>query len=277
MHWASLEDAIINGYGSERSFLCHIHGDTNASASVNVDKGVWYCYACHAHGRIDLDDVEYDPDSMLRAVRRIQKALEKSETYLPENWLDIFDAAGPGDYWLSRFSAHMCREHRLGQTIDGQYATIPLRDNTGVVRGVIRRSLRGAGPRYHYPYQAKLSERLYGYHRATQPVIFLTEGATDTIAIDEVAPGYAMAMYGSSLSKSQAHLIARYSPQMVWIATDMDASGDLAAESISRRLFRTAPVARLDWEQYKDLASIPIQERSEMIKWALTSQFASAS
>lgn len=41
--YSTLEDAIIKGHGTERSFRCPVHDDSHASASVNVNKGVWYC------------------------------------------------------------------------------------------------------------------------------------------------------------------------------------------------------------------------------------------
>lgn len=39
----TLDEALSVGRGTERSFNCPSHEDANASASVNVAKGVWYC------------------------------------------------------------------------------------------------------------------------------------------------------------------------------------------------------------------------------------------
>jgi 5S rRNA maturation endonuclease (ribonuclease M5) len=268
-HYASLEDALINGRGTERSFLCHVHGDTNPSASVNAVTGLWYCYACHAKGKVDLNDIDLDPYAIRRRISSIIERIETGEVIYPENWLNIFDATGPGDYWLSRFSEQICREHRLGTTPDGLYATIPLRDNDGTVKGVIKRSLTGQLPKYHYPYQAKLSQRLYNYHRADKDMVVLTEGATDAIAFDEVAPGYSMAIYGSSLSRAQVRLILRYAPRLIVVATDQDTSGRIAYQQIRGALGQFYPVIRLTWDTHKDLASIPLEERREMIGWLL--------
>ena len=49
---STLEEAIALGQGIERPFQCEVHDDTNASASVNVLKGVWYCHACGASGAV---------------------------------------------------------------------------------------------------------------------------------------------------------------------------------------------------------------------------------
>lgn len=41
--YRSLREAIAEGRGTERPFCCPVHDDAHASASVNVEKGVWYC------------------------------------------------------------------------------------------------------------------------------------------------------------------------------------------------------------------------------------------
>lgn len=268
-HWNSLQEALTHGYGVERSFLCHVHGDSNPSASVNSLTGAWICYACHAAGRVDLDGIDLDPYAIRRRIAEIQKRVESSTVVYPEGWLNIFDARGPGEYWLSRYSEQTCREHRLGQTPDGRYATIPLRTNDGEVTGVIRRSLTGERQKYKYPWQAKLSQRLYNYHRADQDMLVLTEGATDAIAWDEVSPGYSMAMYGSRLSRAQAQLLYRYNPTVILVATDQDKAGDDAMRTVQLLMGDFCVVQRLEWDTYTDLASIPLDERCDLVHWAI--------
>lgn len=48
-------EAVFSHYGlpfpqGEKSILCPVHDDSKKSASVNSEKGVWVCYACHAAG-----------------------------------------------------------------------------------------------------------------------------------------------------------------------------------------------------------------------------------
>lgn len=266
-YYQDIQDAILNGYGRERSFLCHVHGDSNPSASVNSETGLWICYACHAKGKIDLESLELDPYSVKRQVTDALKRLEEVETVYPESWLNLFDAQGPGDYWLSRFSPEVCRRHRLGLMPGGKSATIPLRNWQGQVTGLVTRDLTESGARYRYPRQAKLSERLYGYHMADKDALVLVEGATDVVAYDEVSPGHAMALYGNRLSRTQAKLIGRYSPGIVLVATDQDKAGELAYQSIRQRLYGLCPVVRVVWDEYKDLASIPVEDRADLVEW----------
>ena len=88
---ASLEEVLTFGRGVERKFNCHVHDDTNASASVNVDKGWWYCYGCGAKGEVGNEDEL--PDFTFFH-RQIERTLKKAPEIYPETWLDLFDA-GP--------------------------------------------------------------------------------------------------------------------------------------------------------------------------------------
>lgn len=266
-HWNSLEDALHNGYGIERSFLCHVHGDNTPSASVNSLNYMWVCYACGAGGKVDPDNIEYDPYALKRQLDDLERRAKVQEVSYSESWLNIFDSTGPGEYWLSRYPASLCRKHRLGQTPDGLYATIPLRDNGGGVRGVIRRSLTGQRPKYRYPFGAKLSQRMYNYHRADSDVILITEGATDAIAVDEVRPGISMSLYGMNVSATQSWLLRRYAPRVILVATDQDRAGERALDSMNTAMGDFCPVIRLTWSDYKDLASIPVDDRADLIHW----------
>lgn len=268
--YASIQEALVHGTGRERQFLCHVHGDSNPSASVNSLTGVWLCYACGAKGKVNLDGVEMDPYALRRRIKDIEERVAASQVRYPESWLNVFDSMGPGEYWLSRFSAEACRRHRLGQTVDGKWATIPLRANSGEVMGVIMRTLTGDRRKYKYPNQARLSQRLYNYHRAEHDLVMITEGATDSIAIDEVTPGYSMAIYGDRLSRAQTQLLYRYSPRVILVATDQDEGGEKAYKSIQLQLGDFCVVQRLAWEGYKDVASIPLDERTEMVSWAVS-------
>ena len=58
----TLSEALRYGRGVERSFLCPEHGDSRPSASVNVIKGKWYCYTCHATGELGGEARLVEPD-----------------------------------------------------------------------------------------------------------------------------------------------------------------------------------------------------------------------
>lgn len=260
---ATLNEVMLFGTGIERQFLCPVHNDHNPSASVNSFTGLWFCYSCGARGKYDTTTVDHESFH-----RQLQDFLNLEETRVeyPESYLNQFDSLGPGDYWLSRFSRGITRQHRLGQTFDGRYATIPVRSDTGVLVGVIRRDLTGTDKqKYRYPYRLKISSYLYNYSECTDDVILLTEGATDTVAANEVGV-QAMATYRNGISEAQLSLLRRYAPRAVYVAYDQDKAGDQGAETVIKALSGFTEAHRLTWGDYKDLASIPRKDRKKLAK-----------
>lgn len=265
--WASLEEALTVGYGIERAFVCPVHGSDNAHASVNSLTGWWFCYSCKAKGHVDMDRLDIDPFNVQKQIEQTMARMNPVHEHYPETYLNLFDATGPGKYWLSRFTKEVCLRHRLGQSPDGSFATIPMRDSMGRVLGVIKRDLTGADEvKYRYPSGLTISDYLYNYEDCYEDdVILLTEGATDVIAANEAGWECAMAAYGSTLSRAQTDLIRKYDPTKVIVAFDQDKAGDSGFARVYDRLHRDFPVIRMRWSGYKDLASIPLTQRAEAL------------
>lgn len=262
MRYASIEEAMINGYGTERSFVCHVHDDHTASASVNSVTGLWFCYACGAKGKYNV--AEIPTEKFAQALRRRLAEVHEPRIY-PESYLDLYDAMGPGDYWLSRFTEEACTLNRLGEDPGGKFATIPMRDEQGQLLGVIRRDLTGTDEaKYRYPSGVTMSHHLFNITSCTGDVLLLTEGATDAIAAEEAGFTDAVASYRNGLSRYQRHELIRYAPTVLLVAYDQDEAGERGYEQVKQEL--GVRVDRLTWEGYKDLASIPLSDRAAMLK-----------
>ena len=93
----TLAEALATGRGTERPFCCTEHDDTFASASVNVLKGVWYCYACGAHGVIEGEHVPTVEEALAILAGTAPPRV------LAEAWLDVFDADHASPYWTGRY------------------------------------------------------------------------------------------------------------------------------------------------------------------------------
>lgn len=227
----SLDDAITHGRGAERPFNCTEHDDSNASASVNVDKGVWYCYACGASGGVDGAVVK--PDAALKILRG-----EQHPRYLPESWLDAFDSAGPSPYWAQRVGEGTASHFRCGTDPMTGEPTYPVRLLDGRIVGTVRRS-SGDGPKYMYPYGAPMSRCLF--HAGTgNRAILLVEGAGDVMSMhrDGIPDGLVVAgVYGAGVHHPQATWIAEKGFRRVLLGFDMDRAGQMACD-------RTAELAR---------------------------------
>jgi len=257
--WASLEDALSVGYGIERAFRCHVHDDSSASASVNSVTGAWFCYACGAKGRFDTDKVDIPSDTLIRETEKVWALLSgEHRSTFPESWLTVFTAAGPGEYWSSRYNAETCAHFKLGY--DETSPMYPFRDSTGRVLGIVRRQLDKM-PKYLYPPGVKVSQHLFNFGACSGDEIILTEGATDAIACWEV--GYeAMAIYGSRLSRDQQRLVHRYAPKKVWLGFDNDTAGEQACADVESAL--GVPCERLVFPT-KDLSEMERGDRQRSL------------
>lgn len=264
---ATLAEAIATGRGVERPFKCQVHDDTNASASVNVLKMVWYCYACGASGVVDDESAVPTADDLLVLLKE-----EEPIRAYPESWLDVFDADRPSPYWEGRFGYQVARRFRCGtHPVTGQ-PTYPLRDPAGTVLGVVVRDEDGQ-PKYKYPYGVRTSQTMFGAI-APAEVIVLLEGAADVMALHQAglpANWAALGCYGAGLHWPQAMLIAEMSPKVVVAAFDDDTAGMLATERATYSLADIAPVVSHRWAKVggKDPGECAVADRITGIQASL--------
>lgn len=240
----TLDEALRYGRGTERPFLCPVHGDSSPSASVNIEKKVWYCYTCHAHGTLTGEALLMEPDYYAIA-RRFERTLE-AKVY-PEGWLNQFDAGPVHPYWLRRVGEDAARHFRLGYDREADAGTYPLRDVDGRVLGVVRRAMvADSGPRYRYPYGVDVGKLLFNYRPGKQTVVVLVEGALDTVPFYRIGFDHAWAIFGSRYSEHQRALVDQAEPDLIITATDQDTAGWRAHYEIERA-HPSSLVARLTW------------------------------
>jgi hypothetical protein len=243
MRALTLAEALRWGRGVERPFLCPEHGDSRPSASVNIIKRKWYCYTCHAHGDLNGEAMLAEPDYLSMKLWLDNKLAEG--TVYPESWLNRWDAGPVHPYWLGRVGEAAARVHRLGNDAEAEAVTYPLRDPTGQVLGVVRRSLLGGGPKYKYPAGIDVGRLLFNYTPEHREAVVLTEGALDAIALWNVGID-AFAIYGSRLSVAQVRLIDRIDPEYVYTCYDQDEAG-WRAHRETEKAFAHRLVCRLSW------------------------------
>lgn len=270
------------------------HDDRNPSAAINVRKGLWVCYSCGAGGRVIdlLDGVQVEDESTEDLIKSLTDEVERlfqPPQDMPERWLDQFLGA-PHPYWLRRgFTEETIREFQLGYDPtfqprwDGppvETVTIPLRVPHGGLRGVTRRRLDNATPRYHYPAHTDVSAFLYAYERVRQgcPHVTITEGAVDAMLLwQEGIP--ALAAYSDRLSQAQQELLRCLDPITITIAFDQDAPGQRAVQRIihgdpdKRRPpadLGAAMIRVAEWppSEGKDIADLTPDRRREIIQEA---------
>lgn len=262
----SLEEALAHGRGEERAFNCPAHDDQNASASVNVTKGVWYCYACNAHGAIDKKAPSVDEVVALLAGKADPPRI------LPETWLDLFDSAGPSPYWAKRFGEETASAFRCGTHYYSGLPTYPIRAVSGDVLGVVTR--QDVDPKYLYPRGVRISGTLFGDYKHV-PVVVVVEGAADVMALAQAGiPDHwtVLGCFGAGLKAPQVTLVADLAPKVVIAAFDGDRAGQAANERALSQLQGIAPVLSHHWNTFGggDPGEIPVEQRIASLRETLS-------
>lgn len=263
----TLDEALSQGRGTERPFCCPSHDDSNASASLNVAKGVWYCHACKASGTVE---------GHVPSVEEIIKILagEVEPRVYAESWLDLFDAFEPSKYWSNRFDEQTAAKHRCGTSYDNGLPTYPMRDSQGRIIGVVTRH-EGQKAKYMYPAGVRTSATFYGDFKPSQ-VVVLVEGAGDVMALDQSGiPEHwtVLGCFGSGLHAPQVQLLADLSPKLVITAFDDDMAGLGATERALFQLHDIAPVLSHQWSTVggKDPGDVSITQRIASIQQMIAS------
>lgn len=254
----TLAEALKLGRGNERPFRCHVHEDTNASASVNVLKGVWYCYACHARGKVDGKTVP--------SIAEIEAMLEPETgvRVYPESWLGLFRPPYyKYTYWGQRFPEWLCWYADLGIDPFTGNATFPVRTPNGFLAGVGMRQEEGE-PRYKYPRRWAASRVLGGMDKApTGECITLVEGFADAVSLWEVGIP-ALACYGAGLHFPQVEMVHRLNPTIVLLGFDMDDAGARATALTEQLLIDSFDIRGVTWP-CKDPGECTPQERIDAV------------
>ena len=248
--WVDLRQALENGRGHERAFNCPMHDDKHASAYVNPDKGVWYCFVCQKGGKTQAGrhDTEYikamDPDEPIPVLPMAALATTNA-------W------SGYGDYWANRFGVEAASLYQTGVDPVTGMPTVPILSNDGeLLHGFVFRNTSDEGPKYIYPRAVPVSRLLFGIHLAQRDqadTILLVEGASDVMSLSRWrSPGcVAAGVYGAGIKRPQAEHIAAMQPRQVIVAMDADPAGR-AANDRSLLVLQAAGIAAaaLDWAEF---------------------------
>ena len=263
MRALTLAEALRFGRGTERAFLCPVHGDSRPSASVNIIKKVWICYTCGAHGGLDGEALLAEPDYLAMKLW-LDNKLSEGQIY-PESWLSRYDAGPTHPYWLTRVGEAAAKAFRLGFDSESAAYTYPLRDHAGQVLGIVRRSQGDEGPKYKYPQGVDVGRLLFHYTPEHREAVVLVEGALDAIALWNIGVD-AFAIYGARLSAEQVRLIDMVDPEYIYTCYDMDDAG-WRAHCDTERAFKHRLVSRLTWPKAwgKDIDEIGEIRRRKVV------------
>jgi hypothetical protein len=260
-----LAEALATGEGVERPFQCHVHEDSSASASVNVLKGVWYCFACGAKGTTDGKKKAPSVDMLMSMLEP-----ERTPRIYPNAWMELF--ANNLGVWPDRFEPWSRWTYQLGADPLTGDSVFPVFTPKGQLAGVGRRNPDPESkPRYRYPYNWSAS-RVLGWadHPTGARITVLGEGYADAVAVAETGLS-AAACYGSGLHLPQVEQLKRRHPELVVLGFDADDAGRKGQVNAYKMLYDFDCIA-VDWSRFgaKDPAELPLAERVRALRQAVT-------
>ena len=246
--WTSvLLDAGISPstYKEEFSIRCPFHEDKIDSCSINVDKGVWICFAGCGSGSLKSFLQKYLNYSHLQ----VDSLLQEQEANFDINMFDSFDMEESNmpevefpfnctsvPKWIVERGFNRYTLERWGCAINTYNdLIIPVKDVDHRMVGWVSRRLN-ATPKYMYSKGLKKSKLLFGANNLNKhPFVCITEGSLDTMWLDQ--HGFpSVALLGSSMSKKQREMLYNISTQEFVICLDNDSTGQKAMNKIFREL-----------------------------------------
>ena len=245
---------IKNRAGNEWQCLCPFHDERDASFSINVQRGLFICYACGEKGafpklveHITGERSDFVVTTSTADLRRKLKDLDAPEEPEPEldpAWIDYWKLGR--ERWADRSitSEAVLDAFDLGYSIEDDALMIPLHDRWGTPLGAVRRFFEPVEgqPKYKYPRGLKISELLYGFHQAAKvdglTQLAVTEGSIDTLTLwQHDIPS--VALLGARCSAAQLKLLEALSPVELLILTDNDAAGRACKAQLKELLVGT--------------------------------------
>jgi DNA primase len=251
----------------EISILCPFHDDNSESCSINLDKGVWICFAGCGQGSLKSFIQEYK-DWNFKQVNQYLVGYKDThskrlfiepplveEGPLPE--VNVPFKLGMVPKWIfdRGFDKQSMKKWLCGIT-PANGLIIPVKDINFRTVGWITRQEKQI-PKYLYSKGLKKSHILFGqpYIRDCEYVC-VTEGPLDAMWLNQL--GFpAVALLGMSMSEKQKDLILTLPTKEIILCLDNDAAGQKGKKRAFELLDNKIKVSHIDIpKEYKDVQDI---------------------
>ena len=238
MDWYSvlLKYGVAVPNESQVIIYCPFHEDRRRACAINLDKGVWICFAGCGEGSLktfiwklsgksweeintELDSQKWELDfSLLDDIYDEEKPIVTSEYEY-----DLTDI--PFNHWIYKrgFKSEVldkwnCKINSYNDLV------IPVEDEYENTLGWLTRRTQ-AIPKYLYSKGFQKSKALFGIkYLKNVETLFVVEGALDAMWLDQ--HGYpSVGILGAIISKAQIDLISSLNPSEVVLCLDNDDAG----------------------------------------------------
>jgi DNA primase len=265
---------IENEVDTDYIIFCPYHNNHRTPAGeVDKHNGTFYCFSCHQIADIHEFVMYVSQRTYFEAARYIRS--KEKETNIEHEILDKltekpiyvqFDEvtikrlnkqALESDRAINYFSyrkinQESMRKFDLGYSENRDMVTVPIHSPDGMAVGFVGRSIEGK----EFKNTPKLpkSKVLFNLHRnKSSSKIYVVESSFDAIRLDQV--GFpAVATLGANISNIQIELLRKYFNNIVIIADNDEAGGNMVERAVERLGSRVS-LLQLD-KQYKDIGDM---------------------
>lgn len=263
---------------SDFIIFCSFHSNTRTPAGeIDKNNGTFFCFSCqkiadlvelvmHVSGRTYFEAVRFikskEQENDLEI--EINKKLYIKPDYVPYDELIIkrlnnqmLNSDRAKDYMLYRkITMQSIVKFSLGYSEKQDMVTIPVHSPDGITVGFVGRSIEGKDFK-NTPGLPK-SKTLFNLHRVkTADKVYVVESSFDAIRLDQVGMP-AVATLGANVSNSQTELLQKYFNNIIVIADNDEAGGNMK-DKIIEKLGSRVSVIQLN-KEYKDIGDMPDEE-----------------
>ncbi len=266
--------SIESEVDSDYIIFCPFHNNYRSPAG-EVDKrsGFFFCFSCqhvcdltelvmHTSGRTYFEAVRFikskETESNLEL--QINKALVEKQDYIPYDEILIkrlnnqaLESPRAMRYFQGRLiTEDSVKRFSLGYSEKQDMVTIPVASPDGIDIGFVGRSVEGKEFK-NTPGLPK-SKVLFNLHRIkTAGKVYVVESSFDAIRLDQC--GFpAVATLGANVSKIQTDLLQKYFNNIIVIADNDEAGGNMK-DKLIEKLGNRVTVITLD-KKYKDIGDM---------------------
>ena len=270
----SLESEVDSDY----IIFCPYHNNLRTPAGeVDKKNGTFYCFSCHKIASLVELVMHVSNRSYFESVRFIKSkevatdlVVDINKRLISEPEYKKFDSAlldklndqaksserARSYYGTRKINLDSIVKFNLGFSEKQDMVTIPVHAPDGMPVGFVGRSIEGKEFK-NTPGLPK-SKVLFNLHRVkTADKIYVVESSFDVIRLDQVGIP-AVATLGANVSNSQIGLLQKYFNNIIVVADNDEAGGNMK-NRIIERLGSRVSVIQLN-KEYKDIGDMPDDE-----------------
>ena len=263
---------------SDYILFCPFHNNNRTPAGeVDKNNGTFFCFSCHkiadlielvmhTTGRTYFESIRFikNKETQMDLEQEINKQLYVKPDFVPYDELilkrlynNLVASDRAKDYFKYRkITTSSWSKFSLGYSDKQDMVTVPVHSPDGIPVGFVGRSIEGKEFK-NTPGLPK-AKTLFNLNRVkTADRVYVVESSFDAIRLDQV--GFpAVATLGSNVSNIQIELLQKYFNNIIVIADNDEAGGNMK-DKIIEKLGSRVSVIKLD-KQYKDIGDMADDE-----------------